>query len=245
MDKVIFDFINKYEDLIDGNEWKEIYERANRELSYSHVGDLTAILFNADIHPEDYLSELPRSFLWGQEICSFVIPASITHIGTCAFKYCTDLTSVVIPDSVTYIDYGAFAYCDSLTSITIPDSVTEINESAFIGCTSLREVEIGSSVTNIGVCAFSFCERLTSVTIPDSVTNIGYAAFRGCTSLTSVTIPNSVTYIGEAAFGNCGDKLIINYEGTKSQFRVLTKGVFKNTHFTAHCIDGDIIKRKR
>lgn len=129
---------------------------------------------------------------------------------------------LVIPSGVTRISAAAFAYCSGLTSVTIPDSVTSISISAFCGCTSL-----------------------TSVLIPDSVTVIGSNAFYGCTNLTSVTIGNGVTDIGKDAFENCGDKLVIDYNGTKAQFEALTSRKFSRTSFIAHCVDGDIMKKKR
>ena len=72
-------------------------------------------------------------------------------------------TSFVIPDSVTTIGSSAFSGCSSLTSVTIPDSVASIGAYAFDGCSSLVSVVIGDSVTSIDFWAFSGCSSLISV----------------------------------------------------------------------------------
>jgi len=95
--------------------------------------------------------------------------------------------SYVIPDSVTSIGSSAFSGCTGLTSMTIGNSVTNTGVSAFSGCTSLTSVAIPNSVTGIGNGAFSGCTSLTSVTIPNSVTRIGYEAFMSCTNLANFT----------------------------------------------------------
>ena len=146
---------------------------------------------------------------------SYVIPDSVTSIGSYAFWGCNSLTSVTIPDSVTSIGSYAFWGCNSLTSVTIPNSVTHIDEGAFCGCRSLTSVTIPNSVTNIGYSAFCDCSSLTSITIPNSVTGIGNYAFSHCTSLTSLTIGNSVTSIGYESFYDCISLSAVHFWGDK------------------------------
>ncbi len=95
-------------------------------------------------------------------------------------------TSFVVPDSVTTIGSYAFAGCVNLTSITIPGNVTSIGDYAFCGCSSLTSITIPNKVTGIGDYAFAECMKLKSITIPDSVTSIGEGTFVYCMNLTSV-----------------------------------------------------------
>jgi len=153
-------------------------------------------------------------------------------------------TTYVIPNSVTDIGSGAFSNCNSLIAVTIPNSVTTIGDIAFMGCSSLASIIIPSSVTTIGWNAFSSCSSLTSIdiesgnnnyssengvlfdkskntlircpggktgefVIPSSVTTIEENAFSSCTSLTSITIPNSVTTIKSSAFWGCTSLTLI------------------------------------
>ncbi len=139
----------------------------------------------------------------GKTDTSYIIPSSVTRIGTYAFRGCSGLTSITIPASVTSIESSAFYNCSGLTSITIPNSVTSIGDFVFYGCSGLTSITIPNSVTSIGDSVFYGCSGLTGITIPNSVTSIGESVFEDCSSLTSITIPNSVTSIGDYAFQQC------------------------------------------
>ena len=134
-------------------------------------------------------------------------------------------------------------YVGTNTNITIPSDITEIHKYAFYENKNITSVTIPNSVTSIGEYAFNYCSNLTSVTIGNSVTSIGNAAFSGCTSLTSITIPNSVTSIGEYAFYNCTNLTSITYNGTKSKWNSISKGLYWNDYVPATyvtCTDGTV-----
>ena len=62
--------------------------------------------------------------------------------------------SYIIPDSVTSIGSYAFYRCSSLTSIILPDSVTSIGDYAFFKCTNVSSIRLGPDVSSIGYRAF-------------------------------------------------------------------------------------------
>ena len=154
------------------------------------------------IVPSSVTSIGSRAFESAKGLTSIIIPTSVTSIGIIAFSNATGLTSIIIPSSVTSISDYTFEFASSLTSITIPASVTSIGSNAFYGATSLTSIIIPASVTSIGSSAFSGATSLTSITFAGTSTliSIGIGAFSGATSLTSITIPTSVTSIGINAF---------------------------------------------
>jgi len=80
---------------------------------------------------------------------AYIIPNSVTTIGSSAFSGCTGLTSITIPNSVTTIGDYAFSGCTGLTSVIIPNSVTTIGSSAFEGCTGLTSITAGTSTATL------------------------------------------------------------------------------------------------
>ena len=162
-------------------------------------------------------------------LTKFVIPDSVTNIGSDAFyntgyynrdsnwqngvlyigKYLIKVKDILlgnyeVKSGTLAIAGHAFSSRACLTSITIPDSVTSVGDYAFNGCIGLTSIIIPGSVASVGDHVFSYCTSLTSITIPGSVTSIGTGAFCGCTNLTSITISDGVTSIGDDAFYDTG-----------------------------------------
>lgn len=69
-------------------------------------------------------------------------------------------TSYLIPFSVTSIGSNSFANCIHLTSIVIPSNVTSIGDVAFYNCNGLSSLTIPLSVTSVGSYLFEYCDHL-------------------------------------------------------------------------------------
>ncbi|MBU1144592.1 MAG: leucine-rich repeat protein [Firmicutes bacterium] len=69
-------------------------------------------------------------------------------------------TSYLIPLSVTSIGSNAFANCENLTSITIPSNVTTIGDVAFYSCIGITSIMIPESVISMGFYIFEYCDDL-------------------------------------------------------------------------------------
>ena len=146
----------------------------------------------------------------GKMETNYIIPDSVTCIGTYAFKCCTSLTSVTIGNGVKSIDSNAFSDCTGLTSINIDEENSKYKSIEGVlfskDGTKLIQYPIGKkainyiipdSVTKIDWFAFSGCTKLISIVIPDSVTKIKDGAFSGCTGLKEVTISKKCTIVYE------------------------------------------------
>lgn len=176
-----------------------------------------------------------------KQITSVTIPAGVTSIGDDAFKGCKKLTAVTISDSVTSIGERAFYECESLKKVTIGNGVKTIGRAAFRYCESLTQVSVGNNVTSIGPYAFSDCQNLTWVFVGNSVTSIDEGAFNNCKKLTTVTITHSVTSIGDYAFSDCTALTSLAYNGTKSEWKAISKGRgWSGNIKTVTCTDGTI-----
>lgn len=144
---------------------------------------------------------------------SITIPATITYIGSSAFKNCKSLKSVTIEGNIEKFNSNGAAFygCEALTDIKM-DNLTSICKSMFESCKALTSVTIPNGVTSIGGSAFYNCTALASVSIPNGVTSIGSSALRS-TALVSVTIPSSVASVGNEAFRQNGSLTTVVFEG--------------------------------
>lgn len=134
----------------------------------------------------------------------------------------------------------------NIQTFNIPSTIRSTGYRAFYDCNSLTSVTIPDSVAIIGNNTFEKCEKLMNVILPDNVTSIGICAFNKCKNLKSISILNNAMIIKDYAFKDCGDDLIIDYNGTKEDWKkIYSKDAFINTYFTINCTDGKIVKKRR
>ncbi|MBO7183987.1 MAG: leucine-rich repeat protein [Bacteroidales bacterium] len=190
---------------------------------------------------------------------SFTIPATfnelpVTAIGDEAFSNCKNLTSITIGKNIKDIGKNAFGGCSSLTSILVDEDNPYYSSKQGVLYNKLVTTLIylparvsgtwtlPSSVTTFGDYAF-YKFPISDIAIPNCIKKIGSYTFYGCTNLTSVTLSSSVTNIGTYAFYGCSKLTSIHFDGTKSQWKAITKGANWNTgtdNIVVYCKDGNI-----
>ncbi len=138
-----------------------------------------------------------------ESLARIKIPATVKHIHTGAFRWCSSLMNVEIGEGLLEVNPFLFARCTSLENIRIPSSVMKLHNNAFRDCTSSREVELCEGLLSISWRTFSSCSPLEQIKIPSTVNEIGFGAFLGCTQLKRVDLCEGLVNIGFSAFEDC------------------------------------------
>ena len=187
------------------------------DYAFSSCTRLTDIIF-----PEGITAVGNYAFSGCKALTGISFPSGLTDIGNGAFQSCTGLTEVMFPTGLTNIGSSAFSGCTGITDLIVPNSVTELGSGVFRNCTGLLEIALSESITSVCSYAFYNCSSLTEIVIPEGVTAIDYDAMYGCASLNRVTIPESVTQIGSYAFNGCTGLTDVFYEGTQTNWRLVS-----------------------
>ena len=148
-------FIQDKRELLENNQFEELYKLALEELYFSDdIQQLTNTLLIANIDPvnQGQLSSIPPSYLYGGNITEFIVPSHVHTIEETAFYGCLYLRYVDLSE-VKNINWGAFERCMSLMHVDLPDGLKTIGDYAFAG-TSITSVVIPKSVTLIRSTAF-------------------------------------------------------------------------------------------
>lgn len=151
----IFKFASKYKELIESENFAELYKQAEKEIP---VAELTELLLSANINPLKYLSYIPEDFLFyeyseaanvanitnvtlNKNICEYVdehaftgsniVELDFSGLGLISIEsqafYNSKLIKITLPDTLERIEHSAFAYCD-LTDIWYEGTADEWND---------------------------------------------------------------------------------------------------------------------
>lgn len=265
MKSEVKDFLEKHKDLLESEDFVNLYDRARR-LTKWFPKTLTETLLKAKIDPLAYMDIIPKNYLFEDETLNdFEIPAHIRSIENYAFGHCSNLKRVLfseeltdikngafcstglievdLPDSVQILRSNAFYDCIYLKEINLPTNLTELESGVLENCISLMKIEIPEKVTTIDRFAFSGCKSLSGVDIPDSVEVINERAFAKCIGLTSVALGTNLKYIDKNVWYLCSELTSLSYRGTIEQWNKILKDEYWNNGSSIqviHCIDGDI-----
>ena len=200
------DFIEKYINDIDANNWKKIYDMANTELDEVSVGYLTEMFLDSGINPLLQMEDIPNNFLNSTK----------------------KVKSIHIPDNIYWI--GKKAFCGSrLEQLDLSKTIVQsIEPEAFQYCNNLEKIIFSNKLMRIDVRAFANCYSLIAITLPKSLDLIQFNAFSNCDSLKSITyegtskqlqknvlIANNAFYGCEAEYIKCADGKNVYLEDLK------------------------------
>lgn len=200
------DFVEKYINDIDANNWKKVYDMANIELDEVSVGFLTEMFLDSGIHPLLWMEDIPSNFL----------------------NQTMKIKSIFIPDSIYWIGNKAF-YGSRLEDLDLSNTIVQgIGAEAFKDCNNLEKIIFSNKLMRIDVRAFANCYLLKEITLPKSIEVIQFNAFSNCDSLKSINyegtskqlidkvlIANNAFYDCEAEYIKCADGKNIYLEDLK------------------------------
>lgn len=132
LDSDVQNFLEKYIDKIDNNDWDWIYSDGLAELEDKtgnpYVrGYFSKTLEESGINILDYLDYVPNSYMIGASITYYAIPNNIKSIKAYAFIDCSYLKSIILPKSIVYIEEDIFNGCSALEDIIYEGTILDWN----------------------------------------------------------------------------------------------------------------------
>lgn len=120
-------FIEKNINLIEGNNFKELYKLSEEGTEHPvEPGLVTYVLIEAGIDPLDYLDYIPWRYYSFSPFETFIVPDHIKYIEGGGVVAESSIKTIVIPRSVKYVGEGAFDYVyDNLKEIQYKGTAEE------------------------------------------------------------------------------------------------------------------------
>lgn len=186
------DFIPKYKDLIDRQEWDEVYAILTNEVVWKGLIHIFTNMLknNCGIDPLDSLYYIPAYYCYDYtELTDFAVSDHIIKIMDQAFCNCTNLKNIKLGEDVTELHPRCFYNCEKLSNIEFNNSLRVIEHSAFAKCNNLVNIDLPASVEFIGDWAFEDCQKLETVTINNRCIKFGGSyIFKNCSNLKLIRI---------------------------------------------------------
>lgn len=179
----------------------------------SYVGSDTDLTVPSILNGKPVVKIESSAFANNKNLCSVILPDTITSMGISVFAQCENLKSIHYPEGLDRIYYRTFAGCHNLTKVNISSNIKIIEDSAFAGCTSLTYLDL-PKVKEIGEYSFANCTSLSEVICHKGFTYVGSASFKNCTNLKDVTLPLGTQTISYSAFEGCKALRHIDFPST-------------------------------
>ena len=143
--------------------------------------------------------------VFGSQVETVTIPASVTEIAPKAFYYCMGLKTVSFaPDSqLKTIGAEAFSTASAIQSLEIPEGVTSIGAQAFVNTHQLKSISLPASLSRIGsegdhfAVLFAYSRSGNPTSAPSALTEVNIADGN----------PNYISYDG-AVYNADGKNLV-------------------------------------
>lgn len=148
-----------------------------------------------------------------------IIPASVTRIGTYAFKD-TRLWTKPDESGIIYAGDWVVGYQEdaNIGEVTLSESVIGIADYTFYQCKTLITVGNLSRCKYIGAGAFYDCTKLMSVALNPRLTTLPDFVFYNCSELLQIEFPGWLESIGHYAFYKCTSLYELDFSSTYGDF---------------------------
>ena len=178
MDIFIKQFIEDNIDLIENDNWDEIY---NSKIplnfgNYSYTGRFTQAILECDINPLNYMKEVPEAYMYESisPDLNIYIPEGVEKISKCAFHNAL-IKSLHIPKSVNKINMQGWALPKNVPIYVPYEDFYEFGSKVIIPLTDWDEYILYSSITGkkIYTKSFSFSpSKTTTKSISDILNEV-------------------------------------------------------------------------
>lgn len=142
-----------------------------------------------------------RAFYQCSSLREFIMPNTVTSIGSYTFYECTGMKKLHISDALTTLPEYLCYTCSSVTDLHLPESLISVDRNCFDRMGSLKNLVLPSTLKSVGNYAFA-SEAVDSLRIPLSLDYIGYESFGYNGSLKYVELP-SYNSNYQRSFYNC------------------------------------------